>query len=145
MLVVHVFLEEARSIIFPVSINRILGLPPYFQFLDSYTEIYTQPLYAELKPVLPEEPAHNESRLGLVTTNVVEPQIFGEKNLPVLRTFVRKGKGYNTIKFDPVIYLPLSTTDLQHIKIELLDSSLSHLPNTNYPSVVTLHIKPKFL
>jgi hypothetical protein len=88
------------------------------------------------------------SRQLCVCSNIVQPQVFGDSTLNILRCIHVDIKAYMygavmAYKFPNVMYVPLAITDIEHISILIRNISGTPSSFTSGTSTVVLHFRQK--
>jgi hypothetical protein len=149
------FTDKRFKVNLPPALNKMLRVPNDYFFSESKEYfIYDED---ELK-----EDEANKKRLKLHKINaqvnilstapsdlihlncsIVEPSIFGNTSLPIVRTFQRVG-GTNRVShitFPTVYFHRLNSAHLSLVEFKLLDSSLIAIKPNTHPTTITCIIK----
>ena len=80
-----------------------------------------------------------------IYSDIVEAQLVGDANVPLLRTLAVKGENGDVVSnsFDNIHYVPLSRSTFQTIEIYILDDTGQRVPFENGRVVTKLHFKRK--
>ena len=81
-----------------------------------------------------------------IYTDIIEPQIYGNKQSPILRTVnIRSENDENTIFFDNPHYLNVNKTRIETINIEICDINGNNIQFRDFFSQIhlTLHFRKK--
>lgn len=132
--------QKNLSFQLPEIANKAFGLPPNFVFTDEQTLVNLNlPLERIESDKLP-------SKQVLVSSYLIEGQVFGEKSMPILRIFQRpETKGYHHVVFQPLYYFNLKYSELKNIHIRLTGENGYLLPHSQNPTTVVLHFRRKTL
>jgi hypothetical protein len=81
-----------------------------------------------------------------IYTNIIEPQYYGNKKTPILRTVnIRSYNDENTLFFDNPHYLNVNKSRIESINIEICDTNGNHIQFRDFFSQIhlTLHFRKK--
>jgi hypothetical protein len=138
----------------PRAINRAIGVPDDFVFFND------QDIYIEQSPTesstteIPKSEKKRSEILKSVNSGqlVLECSILEESNFSpyarkVLRTFKRTEgiRKVHHFEFNPVEYRKVNTDLLHEIRLSISNPQFQIIPETLYPTTVTLHFRPFFL
>lgn len=133
---------DGTEIKFSRKLNRTLGLAPDHIFDDDIQE------WKVPEDLLPSKEEQEKTLIFfqnqlVVHCNLVFPQMFSNKLIPMLRVCKRQKslKSRVEIDFGSVQYLPLRETHLDFIEILLTDEHMTVLPNSKSPTSVLLHFR----
>jgi len=143
----HVYLEDGVRIQLPVSVNRALGKPDNFQFVQELTTVEF-PLKINIDvPAVPKVPKRLvpiPGRHVIVSTNIVEPQMYASSHQQVLRRFLKSEiKATEHLTFNPVQYLMLTTKHIRTIQISITDENILPINTYDFPTTIILHFRRK--
>lgn len=130
----------AKRIILSSFLNKYLGLPDAFAFYDKGSiRVPHHILYpSKIKP-LPK----SCSKL-LVMCDVIKPQIFAGKEVPLLALLDRKHTHVATnFYFEPnsLVYKPTQIAKTDHITITIQSDNFAFIGSQENPTVINLHFK----
>jgi len=78
----------------------------------------------------------------LILCNIIKNQFYKNQHLPILRTIQISDEEVFKCIFDKIHYLPLNSTDIENIHIQILRHDLQPLSVSTRPSFVTLAYRP---
>jgi hypothetical protein len=126
--------EKENKIQFSKDLNHLFGLDEEHIFLGSEEYAFTRKFNFE---------RGNEKLIFL--SNVVRNQYYGDGMQPVLRVAAKPASTQVNkevhLKFEPIIYLPLSTTPIREIFVKIVTESGSLASVSNRPLTLVLHIR----
>jgi len=144
---VHIYLDNNLTIQFPVSVNRALGKPDNFRFNDnlSVVEFYVNIDVSQPAPVGPKKLPMIPGRQILITSNIIDPQMFANSHHYALRRFMKSElKDVEHLTFNPVHYVALAKKEVQSIQISLTDENNIPIETLDKATTVLLHFKRRF-
>jgi hypothetical protein len=135
----------------PPAINKLIGVDEDFVFSDteaiyiepSTTETETPQISTSEKKRAEILKSINSSQL-VVECSALEESNFGPYARKVLRIFERKPgiRKSHHFEFNPIEYRRASVDHLNEIRISISNPLFQIIPDTLYPTTVTLHFKP---
>jgi len=144
--VLHVYIGEDIRIQLPVTVNRAFNLPDGFMFEKNLTVVTISPTFDISKPtkLSIEKTVRKPGRQILVSSNILDPQMFASSHQKVLRRFLKSEVILNEhLVFNPVQYLTLANQELQTIQISITDEYYTLVNSTNYNTTIVLHLRRK--
>jgi len=126
-------------------VNKLLGLPENFIFSLPTTVLYLPSTLVKLNSAnqatkVSFQPVKWEnSQDMLVNTNLIKEQRVGSKSAQVIRIVHNYSTNTTkTVYFNPVIYLPLRSTDINSVHVWLTDANNILNPSLFPTSLLTL-------
>lgn len=130
----------AKRILFSSFLNRYLGLSDTFSFWGKGSIRVPHHI---LFPSRVKPPPKSCSKL-LVTCDVIKPQIFAGKELPLLAVIDRKHTEAATdFKLEPnsLVYKPTQIAKTDHITVTIQSDNYDYIGFQDNPTVITLHFQ----
>ena len=88
---------------------------------------------------------HRQTNI-LVYCNIVQPQIVGDKLIPLVATvpYQKTSESYDETFYavENIHYIPVQTKAFQNVKVHLRSSTEESIPFEHGRAAITLHVKP---
>jgi len=151
--VLHVFIDD-KNLRFrlPKKLDELMRLPDSFEFSLERQDIFlpsdlpsiNDPPVPDPVPTPPNIEIGKRNQL-YITTNIVENQHVSSNYIPLLRLVSRKNTTNEEcyFKFWPVYFLPLKSSEISQIQIQLIDEDFKLLSESATPTTVILHFRSK--
>ncbi len=132
--------SKTKHILLSPFLNQYIGQPLNFEFFGEGTiKVPWHIIFPSKQRTAPK----SSSKL-LVLCNIIKPQIYVEKELPLLALLDRKDTLSETeISYEPhvPIYKPVSVGKINHIGISIRDDKFNFIESQENPTVVNLHFR----
>jgi hypothetical protein len=130
----------AKRVLLSEFLNRYMGLPPAFVFHDKGSfRVHKNVLF----PSKVKQPPVSCSKL-LVMCDIIQPQIFAGRELPLLAVLERNHTTVPTeTTFEPrsLVYKPTDVGKVSHIAISIQSDNNQNITHQTSPTVVNLHFR----
>lgn len=130
----------SKRILFSSFLNKYLGLPDTFSFHNEGSIRVDRDI---LFPSKNKPPPSSCSKM-LVLCDIIQPQIFAGKEMPILAVVDRKHTTEATeVTFEPrsLVYKPSQVGKVNHISISIQSDNNENIPHQQSPTVVNLHFR----